>query len=217
MGYTAQNINVGDVISSEWGNKIEQHLARLGNYRGVIDDAANLPDPTSVDEGDWYLVLTTPPSISVAQAGAWVQMSVDWADIINKPSQFPPEAHASQHAAGGSDPITPADIEAVAQAADYDSGWITVSANTTYTFNHNLGKLPSNFIFLFRENDTYTMYGIIDFIVSSTGQFGAGFAISETEIKFRTSDNYVNSPKSTDMGISSGPLTTAEYRILMWK
>lgn len=36
----------------------------------------------------------------------------DWGDIRNKPSTFTPSAHASTHAAGGADPITPASIGA---------------------------------------------------------------------------------------------------------
>jgi len=70
MSYTAQTINVGDTITSAWGNKIEQHLERLGNYLGVVTDTAALPDPSTVDEGDWYL-LSNKRGIYVMQGGEW--------------------------------------------------------------------------------------------------------------------------------------------------
>ncbi len=73
MAYTAQTINVGDVISSAWGNKIEQHLERLGNYRGVVADAASLPDPATVDEGDWFLV-SGARTIFVVKSGQWQRL-----------------------------------------------------------------------------------------------------------------------------------------------
>lgn len=38
---------------------------------------------------------------------AWVSIpAVDWADIANKPSVFPPEAHAASHTYGGSDQVS---------------------------------------------------------------------------------------------------------------
>lgn len=40
--------------------------------------------------------------------------SVGWEFIQNKPEAYPPTAHAAQHAAGGSDPVTPAAIGAAA-------------------------------------------------------------------------------------------------------
>jgi len=70
MSYTAQTINVGDTITSAWGNKIEQHLERLGNYLGVVTNTAALPDPSTVDEGDWYL-LSNKRGIYVMQGGEW--------------------------------------------------------------------------------------------------------------------------------------------------
>jgi YD repeat-containing protein len=36
-----------------------------------------------------------------------------WSNISGKPSEFTPTAHASTHASGGADPVTPASIEAV--------------------------------------------------------------------------------------------------------
>ncbi len=73
MAYTPETIVPHQKITSAWGNKIEQHLARLGNYLGVISDASALPDPSTVSEGDWYLVSGL-RSIYVAQGGKWVRL-----------------------------------------------------------------------------------------------------------------------------------------------
>ena len=54
MAYTPQTINSGDAIESSWGNKIEQELAKIGNYMGEVATKDDLP--TSPDEGDFYLV-----------------------------------------------------------------------------------------------------------------------------------------------------------------
>lgn len=32
--------------------------------------------------------------------------SIDWTSVLNKPTEFPPEAHAADHGFAGSDPIT---------------------------------------------------------------------------------------------------------------
>lgn len=65
------------------------------------------------------------------EAGAQVNVNPDWnatsgpAMILNKPSSFPPAAHKSTHAAGGSDVLTPADIGAVNKAGDTMTGKLT--------------------------------------------------------------------------------------------
>lgn len=54
MAYTAATITAGDTIAASWGNKVETHLERLGNYMGVVAAVANLPDVATIAEGDWY-------------------------------------------------------------------------------------------------------------------------------------------------------------------
>ena len=44
----------------------------------------------------------------------WSLLPLNWNSLPGKPSAFPPSAHASTHASGGSDPITPASIGAMA-------------------------------------------------------------------------------------------------------
>jgi hypothetical protein len=47
----------------------------------------------------------------------------DWGDITNKPSTFPPSAHASSHKPGGSDPLFPADYSLLPSSDNtYDLG-----------------------------------------------------------------------------------------------
>jgi hypothetical protein len=46
------------------------------------------------------------------------QLAIPWTEITGKPSTFAPSAHASSHAAGGSDAVTPT---AIGAAAAYDT------------------------------------------------------------------------------------------------
>jgi len=57
MSYTPETINSGDPITAEWGNKIEQELATIGNYMGKLDLVSDLP--SSPQAGDFYLVMET--------------------------------------------------------------------------------------------------------------------------------------------------------------
>ena len=148
-----------------------------------------------------------------------IKNTPNWDDIQNKPSTFPPDTHASNHANGGSDEITPADIEAIAQIADYDSGWFSVTNNTLYTLDHNFGKLPSNIIVLYRQDSTHTTYGIQQFYYTSS-QRGSAFAVNSSSIKIHTgqaSDSYINSPLADLMGAASSTSTSGELRVLAWK
>jgi len=55
MGYTPEVINSRDPITAVWGNKIEQELAKRGNYMGIVETEADLPATPAT--GDWYIVL----------------------------------------------------------------------------------------------------------------------------------------------------------------
>jgi len=54
MAYVAETITAGDPILATWGNKVETHLDRVGEYMGVVAAVANLPDVATVSDGDWY-------------------------------------------------------------------------------------------------------------------------------------------------------------------
>ncbi|NLI09002.1 MAG: hypothetical protein GX457_18225 [Thermotogaceae bacterium] len=73
MAYEAVDIVVGSVIEASWGDKIESHLERLGAYRGVVASAANLPDVSTLDEGDWF-ILKTEQEIRMCISGAYVTL-----------------------------------------------------------------------------------------------------------------------------------------------
>jgi len=83
MAYTAIDIVAGQPIEENWGDKVETHLERLGSYRGMIASAANLPDVSTLDEGDWY-ILKTEQQIRMKISGAYVAL------------KFPPAPHANE-------------------------------------------------------------------------------------------------------------------------
>lgn len=72
------------------------------------------------------------------EPGAQVNVNPDWnaasgpAQILNKPSSFPPSAHKFTHATGGTDALTPADIGAAAASHTHSGSEITSAvANAT--------------------------------------------------------------------------------------
>ncbi len=83
MAYTAIDIVAGQPIEENWGDKIESHLERLGAYRGIVESATNLPDVSTLDEGDWY-ILKTEQQIRMKISGAYVAL------------KFPPAPHANE-------------------------------------------------------------------------------------------------------------------------
>lgn len=88
---------------------------------------SNRPNPGVVNR----LYVTLDTGIVYADTGTeWKQVGgisqIDWANIIGKPSTFPPSPHASEHAVGGSDPIKPEDIGAVKKSGDTMTGGLTI-------------------------------------------------------------------------------------------
>lgn len=61
-------------------------------------------------------------SLAYLSGGSGGGGSVAWVDVTGRPSTFPPSAHASNHASGGGDPITPAAIGAAAAAHTHAAG-----------------------------------------------------------------------------------------------
>lgn len=51
--------------------------------------------------------------------------AVPWSGVTGKPSTFPPSAHATSHASGGGDPVTPAAIGAAAASHEHAAGDVT--------------------------------------------------------------------------------------------
>lgn len=90
--------------------------------------------------------------------GAWMEISMNghshaWSAITGKPSTFIPATHASNHRTGGSDPLTAADVGAVADSfrgallwsGSWSSGSITVPNLTSYNlFKINMQSLASS-------------------------------------------------------------------------
>ncbi|OUM99255.1 MAG: hypothetical protein BAA04_01505 [Firmicutes bacterium ZCTH02-B6] len=91
-------------------------LARVINESGVPGMMAGpeneRPAPSPETAGRLYIATDT-RRIYRDRGTTWDRIGVaTWDDLENKPSQFPPGPHASSHAIGGADELTPADIGA---------------------------------------------------------------------------------------------------------
>jgi hypothetical protein len=62
--------------------------------------------PPVLDTATWRRLLIS----AIANSGGGGGGSVSWDSVTGKPSEFNPSAHASTHAVGGSDPLTPSAI-----------------------------------------------------------------------------------------------------------
>lgn len=92
----------------------EQVAKRIVNSGGVPSIQAGLDTDKPVPGTVGRLYIATDTQIIYRDTGtAWQKVGVvKWDDIEGKPSSFPPSAHKSTHAIGGSDALSPADIGA---------------------------------------------------------------------------------------------------------
>ena len=150
-------------------------------------------------------------------------ISVDWTSITSLPSSFAPSAHASSHASGGGDAISPSDIGAASTSNPVFTGVITVSSTSgsagsyapSLTFsgdtNTGVGSLASDAVSVFTAGEERIR-------VNGDGSIGVGFSGSAT-VGFRlhwehTGNNYVShisSPQIYANAANSYNYWTAPY------
>lgn len=110
---TSGNITI--TIPAASGSERGWNVINIGS--GVVNLAKTGTDtyigPTSIASGTMAVVLADGVSkIRVFESSAAAATTVAWTDIQGKPSTFTPSPHASTHATGGTDPISPANIGA---------------------------------------------------------------------------------------------------------
>ena len=100
-----------DVLDQEVAARIK-NTGNTPSVQAGLDTAK----PTPGTAGRLYVATDT--QIIYRDTGtAWAKVGVvKWGDIDGKPASFPPSAHKTSHATGGSDALAPADIGAAAQA-----------------------------------------------------------------------------------------------------
>lgn len=99
----------------------------VGDLGGVpsIQAGPDAEKPAAGTAGRLY-VATDTQIIYRDTGSAWQKVgAVKWGDIEGKPSAFPPSAHKSTHASGGSDALTPADIGAAPSSHTHTRSQIT--------------------------------------------------------------------------------------------
>ena len=97
-----------------------------------VIEAANLAAfPGTGAAGKIYVALDTGKAYRWG-GSSYVEISgSDWATITGKPSTFAPSAHASSHATGGADAITPASIGAAASSHTHNVSQIYTAGNAS--------------------------------------------------------------------------------------
>ena len=114
-------------------------------------------------------------------------VTADWSSLTNVPSEFTPAAHASSHASGGGDDLTPANIGAAPASNPAFTGTITVSGTTS----SNGSYLPS----LTFSGDTNTGLG------SLAGDTVSVFTAGEERLRIGSAGNIgLGSPGSASIG-----------------
>ena len=71
MAYSKVTFAPGDDATSAWANKVEDHIERTYNYKGVVYDYFDLPNVGDLDTGDWYMC-SKDKSIYVNDGTSWV-------------------------------------------------------------------------------------------------------------------------------------------------
>lgn len=130
--YNVDDFNSNSIIIEENIDQLHyEAMRRVINSGGVPSIQAGLDaeKPAAGTAGRLY-VATDTQMIYLDTGTEWVKVGVvNWNDIAGKPTSFTPSTHASTHASGGSDPITPAMIGAVAKTGDTMTGPLTISSN----------------------------------------------------------------------------------------
>ena len=111
--------------------------AATSSLAGVLDSAraSKIDDLAPVATSGSYTDLSNTPTIPAAQVSSDWNASSGVAQILNKPSTMTPSAHATTHAASGSDPV--------AITAGQVSGLAAVATSGSYSDLSNTPTIPA--------------------------------------------------------------------------
>ena len=204
-------------------------LIHDGSAGATVPDASAILDVASTTKGMLIPRLTTNERTAITNAATgllvfdmdtesfWFKKSTGWKELVDEDAAADDQTLSLSGSTLAIEDGNSVDLaQAGLPSADFDSGWLPVSANSNYDNMHNLGVLPRMAVVWAATDANGTNMYLMDGIFSSAG-YGAWLQkITTTNYRISTGPNSAMSAYGVDhhWNWTNG---TGYVRVLMWK